>query len=155
MFRRRTNHIHLILLLGVVVAYPLWFWEARQARGWPATAGEVIESRVEQRVSRYYPVVAYRYSVDGRSFTSRVIGLSSERQRFGTFQEAQAVIVSYPVGSQVQVRYNPDNPSRAALIINEPPIEVLLAILIGAVIGGFAIFTIRRNRSATGQAGAP
>lgn len=147
MFRRRANYIPFILLLGALVAYPFWFFEAHQARGWPTTTGEVVESRIHQRESHYYPVVAYRYSVDGRSFTSRTIWLSSDRRRFSSFQEAQAVIVSYPLGSQIDVRYSPANPERAALIIDEISMEIPLAILVALVIAGAYFFFVRRRET--------
>lgn len=147
---RRPNYIPALLLVGVLLCYPFWAYEARQARDWPVATGEVVESRVEERgarAERFHPIVVYRYSVNGRNHVSRTIQLSTDLLRFRTFEEAQAIAARYPVGARIEVRYNPANPSRGALVIDEIDIGTPLAILAALVIAGIVWFAIQSRRA--------
>lgn len=92
-----------------------------RANAWPVILGEVVESRVEERGSldsgptrrTYVPVVEFRYEVGGHSYASRQVAVGL--QVSGSRAIADRVVGRYPVGAQVEVHYDPANPSEAAL----------------------------------------
>jgi hypothetical protein len=111
------------LTLGAIAA---WFVfrdrrRARAALAWPATAGRIIESRVEEKHLpgdrpnlRFAPRIAYEYAVDGRSYRSERIDF---REVFWSLapQSAAAKVVRYPAGAAVTVYYDPRRPQEAVL----------------------------------------
>ncbi|HEX5475893.1 MAG TPA: DUF3592 domain-containing protein [Vicinamibacterales bacterium] len=95
---------------------------ARAAADWPTTSGRVVASGVERTTgvvkydttqATYEPAVEYAFTVHGREFRSRRIDFGA---RVGTKKaEAERRAAAYPVGFQVQVQYDPQNPSEAVL----------------------------------------
>jgi hypothetical protein len=92
-----------------------------RANAWPVVPGRVTVSRVELRRSTedgrartsYAPVVEFSYQVRGHSFSSRQIALGM--QISGSQGSAEKVVNRYPAGAEVEVHYDPANPSQAAL----------------------------------------
>jgi hypothetical protein len=103
--------------------------QARQARLWPHTMGQVVASTVREttvrvRVGtstgryrmapRYAPQVLYAYEVHARPY-------QNDRLRIGavllssSMQDAERGAARYPVGAPVRVYYNPSNPSESTL----------------------------------------
>ncbi|HSL31612.1 MAG TPA: DUF3592 domain-containing protein [Anaerolineales bacterium] len=86
------------------------------AGAWPSTLGTVEESRIQMRSNSdggrtSYPLVRYSYQVMGRPYQSQKIMPGMDVGGSG----AQKVVARYPVGAQVMVYYNPENPSEALL----------------------------------------
>lgn len=112
-----------------------------RANAWPVTAGEVVSSTVEQRRSTqngkthttYLPVVEFAYIVEGNRLHSRQVKLGLEVSGSASF--AQGIADRYPAGSPVEVHYDPQDPSNAAL---ENPTESNW-ILLGVALACFAI----------------
>ena len=104
------------------------------AASWPSTSGKVVTSTVEsyqKRIDRststfYEPVVEYAYRVHGREFRSRQITLGSTSGGSRGFAEKAAA--RYPVGMTVELRYDPANPSQAALRIGGSQNWIILAV---------------------------
>lgn len=105
---------------------------ALAARRWPKVTGTVLLSRVQDfqmardRSSKstisyrrtrtaHMPVIEYGYQVAGKAFTSRSVQLDTEVG--GSRDFAEKFAARYPVGKVVQVRHDPNDPSRAALEI--------------------------------------
>ena len=90
-------------------------YEAIDSRKWPATAGQIIESQVvvsQGNRIKYTPHVAYRYEAGAKTRTSTDIWLKS----YGVDQAfAEDVVASYPVGAEIKVFFNPQNPAKAVL----------------------------------------
>jgi hypothetical protein len=99
----------------------------RQAAGWPVTPGRIIASGVESYIDwhrdnsdrgpprRYYkPSVVYRYEVNGHEYKG---------DRIATGLKISATIPAladraarrYPVGTAVDVHYNPQDPGESVL----------------------------------------
>ena len=105
---------------------------------WPRTSGKVVMSTVEsyrQSVGRnpstvYAPVVEYAYQVRGQEYRSRQITLDSRTGGLRSFAEKAAA--RYPVGMTVELRYDPSNPSRAALRVGRAAEWVVLAVTLVA-----------------------
>ncbi|WP_091840629.1 DUF3592 domain-containing protein [Bosea lupini] len=112
-----------------------------RANAWPVTAGEVVSSTVEQRRSTqngkthttYLPVVEFAYIVEGNRLHSRQVKLGLEVSGSASF--AQGIADRYPAGSPVEVHYDPQDPSNAAL---ENPTGTNW-ILLGVALASFAI----------------
>lgn len=97
--------------------------KAEASQNWPSTRGQVTKAHVQQsyhtdsdgdRHYFYSPVVEYTYEVGGQVYTGRTIRFGFNPS-FGSEAKAQAALASYPVGAQVTVYYNPDNPAEAVL----------------------------------------
>jgi hypothetical protein len=90
----------------------------KDSQTWAATAGKVIKSRVEVtggEVASVDPRVIYEYEVRGRKYQNDQIKAGDKYWASGTSQEAYQTIDRYPVGMDVTVYYNPDNPAEASL----------------------------------------
>jgi hypothetical protein len=134
------------LVIGLVVLGLLWTggfaWahlravgKARAAETWPTAVGTIISAAVVEEESTdreghtstwYNPVVAYSYSVGGRSFESK-------RLRFGNYRrasrpKAEAMLARYRAGGTAQVRYNPGAPEECVLETAKPgPVYAFMA----------------------------
>jgi len=103
-----------------------------QARNWPSTMGTVHMSTVEWRRgskggSVAYPVVQYAYQVMGRQYQGRKIMPGPEAGGSG----AHKIVARYPMGAQVMVYYDPNNPSDALLERGMPGfINILWIVLV-------------------------
>jgi len=108
-----------LIMLGTILVFDGYLgWTAcRQirAQNYPTAAGVVTHSEVEGHGGRhgnYSPNVQYKYAVAGKTY-------SSNRYRFGDVYavegKAHQIVAEYPVGKQVPVYYNPDNPADALL----------------------------------------
>jgi hypothetical protein len=97
---------------------------------WPSTMGVVQMSTIEQRSSddgyTDYPVVQYSYQVGGQSYQSMKLAPGPEVGGSG----ARGVVAKYPVGAQVMVFYNPQNPSEAVLERKAPAMWLMWLLLI-------------------------
>ncbi len=90
---------------------------------WPKTAGVVVRSKTSATVERnrsertsttmYSAEITIRYSVNGRDYTT---GNRHLGQTFGSGDSSDAELLHYryPEGAEVQVAYNPRDPSVAA-----------------------------------------
>lgn len=116
-----------IALLGLAGA--LWgglkYRRARTAseaaQRWLSAPGRIISSDValrgsgvsSSRYAYFVPVIRYGYTIAGREREGAMLrfGSPSSRTRAG----AMAMIAPYPVGADIQVRYDPDNPDQSVL----------------------------------------
>jgi hypothetical protein len=129
--------------LGIAAAF-LVRWGRAGARaaagaGWPTTLATVVysdvasEARQNQRgvnVTRYVPVIAYEYLVDG-------VAYQAARLRFGDaskakLDEARKIVDRFPLGAGIEIRYDPKNPQDATIEADPDRLELRL-------IGGIAL----------------
>lgn len=87
--------------------------------GWPTTEGVVVLSEVGEGGSGQYtegwwPRVSYRYSVNGREYTSDSVEVEDVGNG-NTDRFAWQVVQRYPAGKHVKVYYDPRDPSIAVL----------------------------------------
>jgi hypothetical protein len=100
-----------------------------QASRWPSAMGTILMSMVQWRASgsnstsgANYPVVMYSYQAMGQAYQGNKIAPGPEVGGMG----AQKVVARYPMGTQVMVYYNPENPSEALLERGTPGIVKVL-----------------------------
>ena len=124
----------LALPLGIsaaAVAARAWSGQrqAKAARAWPRTAGQVLRSGVREvmvrrRVSthtttyrmatRYEPYVVYTYVVDGVRYQAERLRMGASIASSDT-RAAERTIAHYPAGRDVTVYHNPSDPADATL----------------------------------------
>ncbi len=80
----------------------------KAAQAWPSVPGTVTSSRVQQKEDESDAVVTYSYAVNGKDYQGNRVGFFSR-------DTAQQVVSRYPSGKQVEVFYDPANPSSAVL----------------------------------------
>jgi len=119
--------------------------KTRAMRKWPKTPGRIVRSdvttTVEQHdrsgsardysVTMYVPRIVYAYEVDGNAFQGDNIGWSSSAN---TPAVAEKQVKRFPLQTQVQVFYDPDDPTQSTLA---PP-RGLLALVFWAIAVAFA-----------------
>lgn len=117
-----------MLLIGIglaLVVCPLWIVagleredEAEASAQWPSVEGVIVESRLESRrrqdstLSYDVPIIVYEYTVDGVQYEGDRITFLS----VSSTQEAPEMAEQYPVGTRVNVYYDPSDPNEAILL---------------------------------------
>jgi len=120
--------------------------KAKASLSWPSVDGEISHSAVLYQTSTnsstgetstYKADIAYRYKVQGKSYSSSRIALldlaSSSRN-------AQTVVDRYPDNASVQVYYNPADPSDAVLEPGESSGLTVLSIVGWCFAGAGVLF---------------
>ncbi len=84
----------------------------------------------------YYPEVSYEYTVNGQTYQGNRFW--PEKLQISHADKIQSTIAEYPVGSQVIVYYNPQNPADAYLqpLKGSAPNQMMIMAMI------FALFWI-------------
>jgi hypothetical protein len=113
-----------LLIIGGIIWYVLDQRKkaraVRQAsRDWPSTKGKIVKSRVELSSGRdmttVEPKIQYEYQVGGRPYQSDQIHSGDKIFESISKEETYDLVDRYPVGREVTVYYNPNNPAEAAL----------------------------------------
>ena len=120
---------------------------AKKAQSWPAVRGKVIRSAVESYydnvggsggsgsgVTSYRPVVEYAYQVHGQDYRGNQIKVAMQLN--GTQSYAEKVVARYPAGGEIDVHYDPNDPTTSAL---ENPTASVSWILVALALFCFAI----------------
>lgn len=115
-----------------------------QAANWPFVRGTIVSSGTETIEKReggrtrtsYAPAVEFAYQVHGIDYRSRQIKLGVVVS--GSRGYAERVAARYQQGSPVEVHYDPDNPSNAAL--ENPTGYSWLMLAVAVACFGIALF---------------
>jgi hypothetical protein len=135
------------VVFGLVL---LGFWyrgqkRAKRAMTWPQVPGKIIESTIvgaknfdggDEKAR-----VLYSYVVNGISLHSKSVGA-------GVLSSPAGIVKRYPVGKQVQVYYDPENPKSAFLERSRSgPIIILLLSIVNLAFGfGTLVVGLIHNR---------
>jgi Protein of unknown function (DUF3592) len=142
------RYTFMIIGLGLIVGFiALVYYEHQRANAaahWPVVSGAVVATDLERVVSTdkdsrgnrrtsvsWDPKVFYRYTVTGRQFRSESLWLNSHSS-FGSEAEGEAFLKPYRIGAPLKVRYNPQDPADAAVIVEPPAYWLLAFCLMGA-----------------------
>ncbi len=99
--------------------------KGHQTAKWLKRSAKITESKVaaqkdSERYTTYAPRVKYEYQFnDAKHMGTEIYYKSSPL--FNTEAEALAFLGKYPLGSTVEIRVNPGNPSQAVLIAGVVP----------------------------------
>jgi hypothetical protein len=148
-FNSLGNNIVLLTIIPfVIVAVVLLLFamrgrrKAAAARNWPTAMGRVLSADVETRRSSsseggyttsYYPNVLYEYQVDGKSYRSNQFYVAMP-VGLGNYAKVHQQVLQYPVGSMVEVYYNPADPTQAALVPSAPSSSILIWVVVLIVV---------------------
>jgi hypothetical protein len=107
-----------MLALIFLIVFPFAIYKAMQnvkkakaSTGWPTTTGTVTASGIKKVVFRRQPLITYSYSVNGAPFASQRVSFAGGYKP----KEVDPILAHYPVGSQVTVAHDPQNPAEATL----------------------------------------
>jgi Protein of unknown function (DUF3592) len=129
---KRTARKVLPPIFGVIfilscLALPQYI-RAKKSRDWPTTSGQIISSSLQVRYFKgmkgYYAEIRYRYRVGDTNYEGNQI--SFNRVHAAVAEAWQPVVDAYLVGRDVNVYYDPKNPSIAVL---EPGLHGEIALL--------------------------
>lgn len=96
--------------------------KAEESQNWSSTPGIITESYVRKEENRdsdgypttsYYPEVRYAYEFLGTKYTGDKIAFGESVG--GSLKKAQDALAQYPVGKNMAVYYDPNNPEDAVL----------------------------------------
>lgn len=108
-----------------IVAMVVKYREIQKAKSWEATKGKVLISDVDPRKLKpgdagynfhdtdivNEPLIEYEYTVGGKKFSGRRITIGDKTSTY----ELEGILSRYPVGAEVTVYYDPQNPQMAVL----------------------------------------
>ena len=122
-----------LIFMAVGIGISIWGWsvfqDARASESWPATNGEILSANVREdnddEGTSYYGDVSFRYVVNDSVYTSDTVSFG---QYGGTRNHAEEIVARYPVGSQVTVYYDTNEPETAVL---EPGVNSGSYLLLG------------------------
>jgi hypothetical protein len=129
--------------LTLLFFFAMWR-RARQAAHWPVANGQIVVSTTQSFrktdsdgdiTIRHAPAVEYAYRVNGIEYRSRQIKLDTTIS--GSQRYAAKVAARYPVGRNVEVRYDPKDPSNAALEAQSRAYWLIL--LVAIIVFGVAV----------------
>jgi len=124
----------IFMAFGIVIAgassyyYASCWSEVMAGRSWPSTQATITAIGIDQGEgsgSTYYPRLAYTYRVGGRTLYGSRIWLSGN-QFYNGREGAEAFVGHYAVGQRVPVSYDPQDPEDSALLVENPPWQILL-----------------------------
>lgn len=131
--RPQARNIVLLVLVGIII-FPLDYFFIRdfsrqyESRNYPNVPGIVLQSTLKNRsinTHRYHSGgvnfrtffgvdITYRYQIDGQDYEANRYRYDNY---FYTREWAQKVIADHPVGSLIEVFYNPNNFADAVLFV--------------------------------------
>ena len=88
------------------------------ARNWASTIGKIVKSRVEVTGAdraTVSPHIEFEYEVYGRAYTGSQIKAGDVHWASYTSRAAYDTVDKYPIGAEVTVYYDPENPEQSAL----------------------------------------
>jgi hypothetical protein len=94
--------------------------ERQSAQNWASTTGTIMMSSVQTSHSAtggssVYPVIVYQYEVNGKTYQSQSVHAGDKYLKVNIAGQAQKTVDKYPIGKQVTVYYNPNDPAECAL----------------------------------------
>ncbi len=124
---------------------------ARASKSWTETEGAIIESRLDSNCTHCWPIINYRYMVNGRGFVGDHIVAGP--QDYYNRGEADAKARLYAIGSKLAVYYDPKDPAVSCL---EPGVlrrfAYMYLALAGCLLsmGLFYLWPLYRSKSRVG-----
>jgi hypothetical protein len=108
----------IVVMLALMIGSKLW--ELRKAQSWSQTTGRIVKSAIETQRHRFQgeaetvknvPAVEYEFSVGTTKVRGSRIAIGDDSGGANT----EATLARYPVGREVAVFYDPDDPANCVL----------------------------------------
>lgn len=119
--------------------------KARAIPNWPQASGQIIESSTSGRHGAdslwiEAPKIAYRYLVDGQEYVGHSIALTEINTPLQS--DAEDKIKPYPLGRQVAVFYDPQNPKDSYLQRESNPVAFAVFGIFGVALSAFGLLAL-------------
>jgi Protein of unknown function (DUF3592) len=106
----------LTLIFLIVFPFALYkAWKnvqmAKASVNWPTTTGKISTSEIKKVMFRRQPQITYTYSVNDKPYTSQRVSFAGGYKP----KDVDPTLARYPVGSDVTVAHDPQNPAEATL----------------------------------------
>ena len=142
-----------VVCVGALISCGLDYVHFDESARWPTAAGIVTQSKISQghlkSLKAYAPDVEYRYTVLGSEHAGSTLRFSYV-SKWGTEPAARKRISPFPVGRQVDIHYNPKDPSESVLEagLSEDDQETLHLIVAGllffSILWALMLWQVRR-----------
>jgi hypothetical protein len=134
--------IIIVVILGGL-GITIWGWRSqassRKARQWPCVEGIIEQSQPGSEQSDLLPHIQYTFQVGEKSYR-QTFQFPSGTHPLPEF--TRSYLDKYPVGKNVQIYYDPQNPQRSTLEPGTQGDWLVLALGILTVIGGVAALIV-------------
>jgi hypothetical protein len=135
------------VMIPVIIGFSLLAMNAYRQSSWPRTTAAVVNTRIEAppqgKGGFYCLLVTYTYSTGGKSFRgSGPIVNDSDPEALKHRQEDE-----FPRGANIQIAYNPDDPSESSLTRGAAQMPVLFFVL--AIFMSFMSYNFIRTKPLT------
>ena len=118
----------LIVLFGIAGAVMIFKYfqeqkEADESQGWSSTIGKITKSSIHREASfessntLYYSDVKYVYDFLGTEYTGNRIAFGGSTG-YSNRKKSEETLAKYPVGREIPVFYDPNNPKDSVLVRN-------------------------------------
>ena len=143
------NPPQLVGCLLVIIGLGAWVYIAylrmkvKKSMSWPSTQGEIIQSEVVltgcgsgnvNSSPGHSAIILYQYQVRGKRYESNNFTIGGNVSS-GSEQKEEEKVHQYPVGTAVDVYYNPENPEDVCLERTEKITNVALMINMIILVG--------------------
>jgi hypothetical protein len=149
-----ANCVFYVLMSGflmsgslLLISSVLSFQEAKESENWPTTTGVIVDTWVEKHVWRnnegtkvyteitYIPYLEYSYVVHDKTYSCQRVNFGSHEWVYESSDMAYKKLSRYPIGAEVDVYYDPAEPSKAVLVreISGGTFMIVMGVLFTAV----------------------
>lgn len=147
--------IVLFIVFGLIGALAFWYgWRTvkknQAAATWPTVTGKIIGAELDSyiktdddgdKTTMYTPLITYEYVVEGETYTcTRVRVQAPVATNFQSVQLKE--LEKYPIGSAVEVHYDPFNPEDALLKLD--PAKINVPMIFGIICGLVSLYSLVR-----------
>ena len=127
-------------------------WNSWESTEWPTTDAAVLESRLavesHSETTSSYAFIWYEYRVEGKTYTNSRISFSE--RALDESKWASKMVQDHPEGSTIQVHYDPELPSDAAIFVGLTPAsfaQAAFGCVLLAIVAGYHLLTNGRLRT--------
>lgn len=125
----------------------------RETRSYTRTQGRILESRLEELPGpseeggpTFRPVVRYAFEARGRTYESEQVSVDAPPGAASPDpQEARRVVEPRPVGSVVDVWFDPADPRRSVLVRGAARAPAIGAVVVGLALLALGLFALARR----------
>lgn len=131
----------IILAIFTLAGFIVSIWgltvitKSRQIRAWPVAQGVITRTELRSIDDPMLPLIEYRYKVEQSDYAGRLIFPKSVSP---SDELSKMYVERYPENTQVNVYYNPENPSDSTLETSGSGDWLIL--VIGLLMFGFGLF---------------
>ncbi len=126
----------LVVGMGSIVSSRVLMARVARSRSWLIANGAITHSEVVREQTRnntiYKAVIEYAYSVNGRDYRSNKLSIGGDLNT-SSRSRAERRCAKYPNGGQIQVFYDPEDPSSCCLERRADTAPLLTWIGVGAL----------------------